>query len=299
MRSRDSFDAMTSAVAVAADALAIFAGLMLAVWIRFDSGWLEVPRGHPPRFMYVYASGVVTLLFLFIFRSLGLYERPQYGHFIDRIPRIARACGLGILLATALAFAIQTDPPFSRLATAIALGTVTLLVVVERNVLFQLERHWAKHQAEKRRVVLLGAGPTAARLRASLEGEPRRRVRIAACIRFPDETPDPALPAALVRDRMDELDALLAGNEVDAVVLTRAGALPHDEIVQIILRCERNMADFLLVPDLYRLLTNNVDMQSIDDIPLIGIGKWPLDYTWNRVLKRAEDIAGALVGLPQ
>ena len=28
-------------------------------------------------------------------RSLGLYERPQYGHFIDRIPRLVRACGLG------------------------------------------------------------------------------------------------------------------------------------------------------------------------------------------------------------
>ena len=119
-------------MAVAADAVAIFCGFMIAVWIRFDSGWLEVPRGIPPRHLYLYAAGVVTLLFLFIFRSLGLYERPQYGHYIDRIPRIVRACGLGILLATALAFAIQIDPPFSRLATGLALITVTLLVILER-----------------------------------------------------------------------------------------------------------------------------------------------------------------------
>jgi hypothetical protein len=35
MRRRDRFDAITSAVAVLADALAILGGFMLAVWIRF------------------------------------------------------------------------------------------------------------------------------------------------------------------------------------------------------------------------------------------------------------------------
>lgn len=297
MRRRDRFDAITSAVAVLADALAILAGFMIAVWIRFDSGWLEVPRGHPPRFMYLYGSGVATLLFLFIFRTLGLYERPQYGHYIDRIPRIVRACGLGILLATALAFVIQTDPPFSRLATGLALITVTFLVIVERNILFQLERHWAKHQATKRKVILLGTGPVAAQLQAALEGEPRRRARIAAYVKLPGDIPDPSLPADKVVDTLDKLPDLLAGHDVDAVVLTQSAALNHDQVVEIILQCERHVADFFLVPDLYRLLTSQVDVQNIGDVPLLGVGQWPLDYFWNRALKRTEDIAGALLGL--
>lgn len=297
MRRRDRFDAITSALAVLADALAILGGFMLAVWIRFDSGWLEVPRGHPPRFMYLYGSGMATLLFLFIFRTLGLYERPQYGHFIDRIPRLVRACGLGILLATALAFVIQTDPPFSRLATGLALITVTFFVILERNILFQLERHWAKHQATKRKVILLGTGPTAVQLQAALHGEPRRRARISAFVRLPGETTDPALPPEHVVASLDALPDLLAAHEVDAVVLTQASALTHDQVVDIILQCERHVADFFLVPDLYRLLTNRVDVQTIGDVPLLGVGQWPLDYFWNRALKRTEDIAGSLVGL--
>jgi exopolysaccharide biosynthesis polyprenyl glycosylphosphotransferase len=40
-----------------------------------------------------------------------------------------------------------------------------------------------------------------------------------------------------------------------------------------------------------------MDMQSLNDIPLLGIGKWPLDLFWNRVLKRAEDIIVSAVGL--
>ena len=32
-------------------------------------------------------------------------------------------------------------------------------------------------------------------------------------------------------------------------------------------------------------------------MPLLGVRKWPLDYFWNRVLKRGEDICGSLLGL--
>lgn len=297
MRTRDSFDAKCSALALAADALAIFSGFMLAVWIRFDSGWIEVTRGHPPRGMYFYAALVVTILLLLILRSVGLYERPQYGHFIDKIPRIVRACGLGMLLALALAFALQTDPPFSRIATAIALVTVTFFVVVERNILFACERHWAKYQAAKRPVILLGAGELSTRLRNKLEGEPRRRCRVIACIPLPGEAPDPALPAELVGFRIDDLPALLAREPVDAVVLSNPSVLPQPLLLDIMLQCERHLADFLMVPDLFRLLTAKMDVQNVDDIPLIGVGKWPLDYFWNRLVKRAEDIAGSLVGL--
>ncbi len=297
MRRRDRFDAITSALAVLADGAAILGGFMLAVWIRFDSGWLEIPRGLPPRHLYFYAAGVVTLLFLFIFRSLELYERPQYGHFIDKIPRLVRACGLGILLATALAFAIQIDPPFSRLATGIAFLTVTFFVIVERNILFQLERHWAKHQATKRRVILLGVGPVAARLQAALEGEPRRRARIAHFVRLNGETSDPSLPTNRIVDSLDQLPGLFADNNMDTVVLTQSSTLSHEQVVDIILQCERHVADFFLVPDLYRLLTSQVDMQNIGDVPLLGVGKWPLDYFWNRALKRTEDIVGSLIGL--
>ncbi len=297
MRSRDSFDAKCSLLAVVADAVAIFGGFLLAVWIRFDSGWIEVTRGHPPRGMYFYAAIVVTILLLLIFRGLGLYERPQYGHFIDKIPRLIRACGLGVLLAMALAFVIQIDPPFSRIATAIAFVTVTFFVVLERNILFASERHWAKYQAAKRRVILLGAGPLAVKLRAKLEGEPRRRCRIAACIPLAGETPDPALPAELIREGLDQLPRMLEQDSIDAVVLTQTTALPQETLVEIMLHCERNLADFMMVPDLFRLLTTQVDVQNVDDIPLLGVGKWPLDHFFNRLLKRMEDIVGALIGL--
>jgi exopolysaccharide biosynthesis polyprenyl glycosylphosphotransferase len=51
------------------------------------------------------------------------------------------------------------------------------------------------------------------------------------------------------------------------------------------------------VPDLFQILMGSMDVQMVDDIPLLGGSRWPLDYFWNRLLKRMEDVVGAVVGL--
>ena len=298
MRRRDTFDVLCSALAATADALAIFGGFMLAYWIRFKSGWIPLRfEGEPPALMYVQAAGVVTLLFLFIFQRLGLYTRPQYGRYTDRIPRVVRACGIGILIALALASLVRTDQPFSRYATAIAFLTVSALVIVERNILFQCERHWAKYQAHKRRIVIIGTGPLAARLKKALEGEPRRRARIAAFLRIGNEEIHPDIPSGLAVGNHTDLPALLEAGGADEVILSDPAAVSPADRMEMFLACERSLSTFQMVPDMFRLLTIKVDMETVDDIPLLGVGLWPLDHFWNRCLKRAEDITGALVGL--
>ena len=297
MRTRDTFDVMCSSVAIVADALAIFGGILLAAWIRFDTGW--IPMFHdafPPRSLYVYGAGVAALLFLFIFQSLGLYVRPQTGLFGDIIPRLVRATGWGILLATALAFVIRTDPPFSRIVAGISFLTVMVLITLERYILFRIELHFAKHRGIVNRVIILGTDSVAARIKLALKHEPRLRSRVIAFLRTNDAAPDPAIPAELIKGRLDELENFVSRGEVDQVVLADT-SLPHERVAAIILSCERGLVSFMLVPDLYSVLTTKVHVENVGDIPLIGFSKWPLDYFWNRFAKRAEDIAGSLIGL--
>lgn len=285
-------------MAVAADAVAIFAGFMLAVWLRFHSGW--IPMFHeklPPLVMYFQGAGIATLLFLLIFRALELYVRPQYGHFIDKIPRLVRACGIGILLTMALTFPLRTEQPFSRVVVLLAFFTIAVLVIIERNILHQLERHWAKYQADKKSVVILGVNHLAARLQETLHGEPRRRASIVAYLRTDDSTPDPQIPADLIKGGVDVLPSLLGGGNIDEVLLANPSRLDHQKLSDIVVDCERHLAEFHMVPDMFSLLTSRVGVQTLDGIPLLGISKWPLDFFWNRSLKRLEDIAGAVVGL--
>lgn len=298
MKRRDTFDVMCGLLGLAGDALAIFAGFALAVWLRFHSGWIPLlHEGLPPANLYIHAGIVITLLFCFIFQALGLYKRPQLGTFSERIPRLIRATGLGILLATALAFAIGTEPPLSRITIAISFFTISTLLLLVRAVLFRVEILLARGKRISNHVVVLGTDTVAARLRAALEHEPRLRTRVVAFLSMGNEPVDSAIPRDLVKGSVDDLNGIMQQGNVNQVILSSPGNLPHSRMADIILECERSMVAFNFVPDLFRLLTINMEVQNVDGIPILGTAKWPLDLFWNRVTKRLEDIVGSSIGL--
>ena len=298
MKRRDTFDVLCGLLGVLGDALAVFCGFELAVWIRFHSGLIPLlHEGLPPASLYLQAGLVVTLLFCFIFQSLGLYARPQLGTFSERIPRLVRATGLGILLTTTLAFAIRTDPPLSRLTLAVALVTISLLVLIVRFALFRLELAMARGKRISNRVLVIGTDAIAARLKVALEKEPRLRTAVVAFLTVDQQPPDAGIPQHLIRGTVDDLHRFLDAGEVNQVILASPAHLSHDRMAGIILDCERALVAFNFVPDLFRLLTITMDIQTVEGIPILGTAKWPLDFFWNRVAKRVEDIVGALVGL--
>jgi exopolysaccharide biosynthesis polyprenyl glycosylphosphotransferase len=296
MDRRNTLDVVTSCLAVAGDAVAIYAGIMTAVWIRFFSVWMPPVEALPPLDLYWQGAGIATLLFVFIFAALGLYARPQLGGFGDKLPRILRAVFWSIGLAMILAFVLRTEPPFSRLATGISMITVLAFVSVERYVLFKLELYWAKKQQRRNRITILGTGENAVRLKAALEDDPRLRSEVTAFLSIPGEAHHPQIDPALILGDLTDLQAHIDARKTDHVILSQM-SIRHEEMVDIIVQCERSMLNFHLVPDLFRILTSKVDVHSVDGIPLLGMGKWPLDYAGNRMLKRLEDIIGSLIGL--
>ncbi|MCX6996640.1 MAG: hypothetical protein NTV49_06050 [Kiritimatiellaeota bacterium] len=278
MRTRDTFDVMSSTAAALADAVAVFVGFLLAVWIRFDAGW--IPLRHeaaPPRMMYFYGAAIGALLFLFIFRSLGLYIRPQTGSFSDKIPRLIRATGWGILLAVVLAYGVQINPPFSRITVGLSFFTIAALVLLERWILFRLEWNLARHREEVNRVVVLGTDAIAVHIKRALKNEPTLRSRIVAFLRCGAAAPQAEIPADLIRGGVDDLSGFIERGEVDQVIVADI-TLPNQRLAEIMLLCERNLVSFQIVPDLFGLLTQKVRMTMVGDVPLLGISKWPLDY---------------------
>ena len=288
-----------SLAAVVADGLAVFLGFMLGVWIRFDSGWFPVPLGAPANRYAIYGAGalVAAIVFLLIFRSLGLYIRPQVGAFSDKMPRLVRASALGILLSTALAFLVKnTLFSFSSGVLLLAFFTVLVLVLAERFLLFRAEIQFARLTPPSHRVLIVGTGPMAAHLRKVIDAEPRLRSTVAGFLRTAPAEEPTDVPPESIRGAAEDLGAVLdADGQIRQVVLADS-SLEHARTVNLLLLCERHLVDFKLVPDMFRILTGTVHMEMVGDVPMIGVGPWPLDRFWNRVVKRLEDIAGAVVG---
>ena len=62
-------------------------------------------------------------------------------------------------------------------------------------------------------------------------------------------------------------------------------------------KCEREGVRFHIVPDFYHILRNRTVVDSLGDIPLIGIRPEPLNILSNRIIKRIFDIIIASTAL--
>lgn len=301
MPAKDTNDVIASCAAAAGDAAAVFAGYMLAAWMRFDSGLLRLFHDPPPAHIYsMYAQGAAaaTLAALLVFRWLELYVRPQTGSFAEKIPRLLRATLLAVLAAIVMAFAVRTEPPFSRLVILLAVPAIFILLLAERYTLFRWEIASAGRRAVENSVLIVGTGPTAARLMNLLNGEPRLHSRVVGFVSA-EKSGDPveaAIPAGMLLGTPDDLENIVKTRGIGRVIYAGSG-LDHNRIIDMMLVCEKNMVVFNAVPDLFQVMTGGMNMQMIDDIPLLGAGRWPLDKFWNRVLKRGEDVIGAAFGL--
>ncbi len=298
MRSRDSNDACASLLGVLGDAIGVFLGSLAAVWVRFDSGWMSVPFGRPENLYENYAIGALLSipLYIVVFQILRLYSRPQQGTFGNRIPRIVRACVIGMLAVLVTASLFKNIIPASNGTILLSFVTVTLIVLVERLALFRLEFMLARHAAPIHRSLIIGAGDIAVRLHGVALADPRLRTVVEGVLAFPGETPDPALPAGMLLGTTDELERMVEERRIDQVVLT-GHTMTHEQTAALFLFCERRMIAFNMVPDFFRMLTSQLDLTTVAGIPMLGARQWPLDSVWNRIAKRAEDVVGSLVGL--
>jgi len=281
-----------------ADAATVCGGFMLATWLRFDSGLLNVAILPPPDLYHRYGLGAVvaTVVMLLVFRGNALFVRPQTGSFVDTIPRLIRAIGIGTFCAAVMAFGVQNEADFARLVIGLSFLTVSVLVLIERYLLFRIEWNLARHSSTKSNVLILGTDHVALHVTRTLKSEPMLRAQVIGFLRT---TMDPAhadIPRESVLGTLDDLKLCISERNVHEIILTDS-SIPHERIVQILLLCEQNLVRFKMVPDLFRIMTSSMDVQSLNDIPLLGISPWPLDRFWNRMLKRLEDVAGAVVGV--
>jgi exopolysaccharide biosynthesis polyprenyl glycosylphosphotransferase len=87
----------------------------------------------------------------------------------------------------------------------------------------------------------------------------------------------------------DKLGEVVAARGIDEVII----ALPprdHDRIVEMIDLCRQYDVEFKVVPDLYTMALDNVNIHEVAGMPLIGL-KPPQISGWNFFVKRTMDVA--------
>lgn len=286
---------------MAADAVAVAGGLLLAYWLRFFSPLTSVVRIHggfdPQQYLAIFPYA--WAIWLVALRMENLYRRRS--RVLDKmvVRRIVGGSFLAVLVLIAMNYFVggPDKPSYSRTLTVLMLGVVVSALIAERIVLDRIFRWMVLHRGiGQSRTLILGSGPLAEHICRTLLRHPELGILPIGFLNGRPGQPAPhALAGLPVLGSIDQLSDVLVSERVDEAILAQP-LVERDRLPVLLIQCERALVDFRIVPETMELLLSGMTVETIDGLAMLGTRETPLQG-WNAALKRLIDFALALTGL--
>jgi exopolysaccharide biosynthesis polyprenyl glycosylphosphotransferase len=296
-------------VLIAGDTLTTFAGLALGYWLRYasplapssgDGIFIPVPDATFTRYLPLLLVGVALLLGAFT--QFGLYDSRLLLRRYQSLNAILKGSAFWLAAYLGVSLVLRFDPPISRLFVLIAFVCVVALLYAWRTLAYTLVTRGALLARLRRRAVLLGWNDDARALANEMARDPAHPFALAGIVTLTGDTsaPFPSPPDAprpiLALGAVSDLEAILARESADLLIITRLD-LPRADVRRIVETCERAYVEWKVVPGAFDIFLSGLRLQTIGHIPVLGVEELAINRLFNRALKRAFDLLGALVGL--
>ncbi len=283
-------DFLIPTLAVVFDSIAVECAFLLSYWLRFGTTLfkaLPITEDTPPLDAYVYGSLVVIPMWLFMFRSRGMYGARRNVVLADEFVSIIKLVTIGMLVVMSAAFFYRAFS-YSRVVFGLLWVTAIWFMTLGRVLLHQMEKALYRSGRELRNAVIIGANETANRVFTTLHNHALLGYRLEGYFAAaPAESTSP-LSKARYLGNIPEVPAKLVTEHIE-LVLMAMNAEDHAEISWIVTECEGVNVEFLMVPDILELMAGTFSIREIEGIPFIRIKGVPMT-TWGRILKRSFDL---------
>jgi exopolysaccharide biosynthesis polyprenyl glycosylphosphotransferase len=234
----------------------------------------------------------VTALVLVFFHLRGLYNLARGTAWFDEVLSVAAGAFYGVALVSWIVLLVRYTAT-SRLTFVFSWVAIVVLVALGRTLARLLRILARRRGLGIARVVVVGDNSAGRMIMQSIADQPYLGYQVAGFLAL---TAGPDFGRFKHLGTLEELPKVCELHGVDEVII----ALPsvfHREILGVRDHCQRDGLRFKLVPDLYELSLNRVELDAINGIPLLSIKETTL-HGWNQLTKRALDVllaGGALM----
>ena len=232
-----------------------------------------------PMLKYVYLVVVSSLIFLAGFAVSGLYSMKVRMGRVEEFLKIFVASSAAVMVLIVYIFLRQElfDSRFLVLGGwffAVIFVSVGRLLVRNLQNFFVVRRNFGIH-----RLMVIGSDGNADKIIRELQNSPQSGYRLTKHLKDPE---------------LAEVQSAIGNPGVDEVFLVDSN-YSADKVSGLIELCNEHHLVFKFVPNMYQTITTNIEMESINGLPLIELKRTALDG-WGKVIKRIVDVAGACVG---
>jgi exopolysaccharide biosynthesis polyprenyl glycosylphosphotransferase len=270
------------------DVVALNVAFLLSYFFRYT---LEIGGEIPGEFdvgypEYVPIQIAMTGILLLTYVLKGLYQSPRGPSWVAEMSSVLSATSIGVMILFA-AVSMARYPASSR-ALFIYFWLLAIILVGQSRLVHRVAtvalRRW--NIGVKRVLVVGGQNPLGRRIMHSIVTERNQAARV---VGFVDLEPAPDFGRFRFLGTVDRIGRIVEDYSIDQVVIALPAA-SHQQVLRITDHCQRGGVDFRVVPDLYQIRLNRVDVDTINGIPLIAVSSSRI-MGWNLILKRVLDIA--------
>lgn len=284
----------------------VLLAMQLAWWLRFDlNAWLYQAHqlkpfgdvGFTPYQPYFLAVFITLPLFWLILREMGLYSQPEDG--AGEFFRLCAAVGVSSVLLAAISFYVKqqhADQQFqySRGYMLLFVPASVICLSLGRMLCRWLLRAASLRGVGQNRLLFVGTGPLAEELARALGDRGTNHVLGTLAMEASQNSIDAnsvvpnGMNALQILGPTSNLVELAAKHQCDEVIVALPDA-PPDVLRVLAEDCYRAHVRFRMVPDVYEMLLDHMDLTLVDDIPLLGMRGSRIEGV-NFLCKRLFDI---------
>jgi hypothetical protein len=103
-------------------------------------------------------------------------------------------------------------------------------------------------------------------------------------------------PSITYLGAFEEAELIISSIAIDILILADLDYERH-RVLHLASACEREMVEFKVVPSYFQILVSGLHLETVSGIPVLGVGRLPLDRIVNRTIKRLVDIVGGTIGV--
>lgn len=237
------------------------------------------------------------LLSVFITTALivkGAYRLDRATPFLDEAAGAASSVTIGFALTIVAGVALRI-PAESRLILIYAWALTVVLLLLWRGLIRLVRVQLWQRGVGIERVVVVGASEPARRLLQALADRPHLGYQV---VGFVDDLPgrDEWLIATQHRvvraprlGGCHDLGQVVRRFQIDEVIIALPSA-SHQQIMGLVATCHERAVRFRLVPDLFELTFDQVQIDEVNGVPLLGLKASTLSGG-QALVKRAVDLA--------
>ena len=283
-----------SIILMLGDISVINAGFLFSYWLRFNSGFFKIVHGTPHFSQYLQILPLLTIILIFLMRSDRLYSTRARLSIVDEFFTIVKTVTIGIIVFMVATF-FYREYSFSRGMLFIAWFILILFLGGWRFFVNRIRFALRRRVEKNRNLLLIGNSMMCGRLIRHISGDPHWDYNVKGIVSTNGNVLE-NIEGVPFLGSLENLPDILSKEDIDEVILTEID-LPRVKIMDTIMECEKRMVEFRLIADLLGMVTSQVDMRTIDGIPLLGLKESPLSEGYNRFIKRMMDLVLSACGI--